>query len=154
MYTLERQMLVQTSLATAWDFLKDPANLNTITPPDLHFRILSELPEAMFDGLLIEYRIAIPLFGERAWTAEIKHIREGRSFVDEQRLGPFSFWYHYHELEEAGDKVQIIDRVHFRLPFGPIGTLMHGLYVKRTLERIFDYRRERLKALFNGCAGQ
>ena len=34
------------------------------------------LPEDMFDGLIIEYRITIPIFGAQRWLARIKHIRQ------------------------------------------------------------------------------
>jgi ligand-binding SRPBCC domain-containing protein len=100
MYTLIREQFVQTDINTAWDFLKNPANLDRITPPDLQFEIISEVPRKMFDGLIIEYRIRIPGFGVRKWVAEIKHIKEMHSFVDEQRIGPYNFWYHYHQIDQ------------------------------------------------------
>ena len=75
MYTLEKEQVVTASLEDSWSFLKNPANLNRITPADLHFLIISPVPEDMFDGLIIEYRISIPIFGAQRWLAEIKHIR-------------------------------------------------------------------------------
>ena len=104
MYILERQQRVTASMAQAWDFLQNPANLDRITPPDLHFRIVTEVPAIMFNGLIVEYRITIPLLGTHTWVTEIKHIREGHSFVDEQRLGPYRFWYHYHEIRQERDR--------------------------------------------------
>lgn len=144
MYTLERHQMVRTSPENAWQFLKNPANLDTITPEDLCFQIISEVPEEMFDGLLVEYRIKIPLFGTRKWLAEIKHIREFRSFVDEQRLGPYSFWYHYHELIPDGEGVRVTDRVCYKVPFGIVGKVLHFLFIRKTLNRIFDYRKEKI----------
>jgi ligand-binding SRPBCC domain-containing protein len=88
MYTLAKEQLVTASLKECWNFLKNPANLNVITPDDLDFLIISPVPEDMFDGLIIDYRISIPLFGAQRWLAEIKHIRHQKSFVDEQRIGP------------------------------------------------------------------
>lgn len=144
MYSLERAQIIDTSLVRAWDFLKNPANLNSITPDDLHFRIISPVPERMFNGLLIEYRITIPCFGTRTWIAEIKHIHEHKSFVDEQRLGPYKFWYHYHELQTTEEGVKIIDRVHYALPFGIFGQFLHRLFIRRMLERIFNFRTQKL----------
>ncbi len=46
MYTLEKEQLVTASLEHSWSFLKNPANLNLITPEDLHFLIISPVPEA------------------------------------------------------------------------------------------------------------
>lgn len=67
MYLLEKEQLVTASLDDSWDFLKNPANLNLITPADLYFLIVSPVPENMFDGLIIEYRITIPIFGAQRW---------------------------------------------------------------------------------------
>ncbi len=147
MHTLERHQTVRTSLENAWDFLKNPANLNSITPEDLHFQIISDIPEVMFDGLMIEYRIKIPLIGTRKWLAEIKHIREQRSFVDEQRIGPYNLWYHYHELNQEENGVRITDRVYYKIPFGILGELINTLFVQKTLERIFDYRKEKVREI-------
>ncbi|MDD3619062.1 MAG: SRPBCC family protein [Desulfobulbaceae bacterium] len=148
MYTLEREQFFAISLERAWDFLKDPANLNAITPEDLHFTIISPVPDTMFEGMIIEYRVAIPLFGTRRWVAEIKHIREKRSFVDEQRIGPYSFWYHYHELAETEQGIRVADRVCYAVPYGVIGRLLHAMFIRKTLDRIFDYRKERLAVIF------
>jgi ligand-binding SRPBCC domain-containing protein len=145
MYILERQQRVTASMEQAWAFLQNPANLDRITPTDLRFRIVTEVPEVMYNGLIVEYKITIPLLGTHTWVTEIKHIREGYSFVDEQRLGPYRFWYHYHEIRPEEEGVLLIDRVFYQPPFGPLGRLLHFLYIKKTLERIFAYRRGRLE---------
>jgi ligand-binding SRPBCC domain-containing protein len=145
MYILEWQQRVTASMAQAWDFLQNPANLDRITPPDLHFRIVTEVPAVMFNGLIVEYRITIPLLGTHTWVTEIKHIREGHSFVDEQRLGPYRFWYHYHEIRQEREGVLLIDKVFYQPSFGLLGQLLHRLYIRQTLERIFTYRSERLE---------
>lgn len=144
MYTLERKQYVKADLEVAWRFIEHPANLDHITPPDLKFQIVSEVPEIMYDGLIIEYRITIPWLGTQTWVTEIKHIRKHHSFVDEQRLGPYHFWYHYHELQREREGCCIVDRVHYLPPFGVCGKLLHWLYIRRNLEWIFDYRYKQL----------
>ncbi len=150
MYILERRQRVGATMAQAWHFLQNPANLDRITPPDLRFRIVTEIPAIMYDGLIVEYRITIPLIGTHTWVTEIKHIRPGRTFVDEQRLGPYRFWYHYHEIQEEDGAVVLLDRVCYQPPFGLFGRILHWLYIRRTLERIFDFRRERLCHFLGG----
>jgi ligand-binding SRPBCC domain-containing protein len=150
MYILERQQRVGATMEQAWDFLQNPANLDRITPPDLRFRIVTEVPAIMFEGLIVEYRITIPLLGAHTWVTEIKHIRPGHSFVDEQRLGPYRFWYHYHEIRQEGDAVLLVDRVCYQPPMGPLGQILHRLYIRRTLKRIFNFRRERLHHFLGG----
>lgn len=149
MYILERQQKVNGSLEQAWAFLQNPANLDRITPPDLKFRIVTEVPAIMYNGLIIEYRITIPCIGTHTWVTEIKHIREGISFVDEQRLGPYRFWYHYHEIRQEADGVLLIDRVHYQPPLGILGSIVRWFCIRPTLERIFDYRRQRLAVLLS-----
>lgn len=153
MYILERRQKVSGSLEQAWAFLQNPANLDRITPPDLQFRIVTEVPDIMDNGLIIEYRITIPLVGPHTWITEIKHIRERFSFVDEQRLGPYRFWYHYHEIRPDGDGVLLIDRVHYQPPLGILGRMLHRFYIRRTLERIFDFRGERLQHFLSAERG-
>ena len=116
MYILERQQRVGATMEQAWDFLQNPANLDRITPSDLRFRIVTEVPAIMHEGLIVEYRITIPLLGAHTWVTEIKHIHPGHSFVDEQRLGPYRFWYHYHEIRQEGDAVLLVDRVCYQPP--------------------------------------
>lgn len=149
MHFLEREIVLNAGIENLWQFMATPANLNQLTPPELDFQIVSELPERMYDGLMIQYRIKIPLFGRWNWLTEIKHIREGEYFVDEQRLGPYRFWYHQHLLESVGEeKTRMIDRVNYRLPFGMVGTLVHELWVKKMLNNIFEYRARQLSQIF------
>lgn len=150
MYILERQQRVTGTLEQAWAFLQNPANLDRITPPDLQFHIVTDIPAIMYNGLIVEYRITIPLIGTHSWVTEIKHIREGLSFVDEQRLGPYRFWHHYHEIRQEKGGVLLMDRICYQPPFGVLGRLAHRLYIRQTLERIFDYRRLRLEELLSG----
>jgi ligand-binding SRPBCC domain-containing protein len=147
MYSLEQHQLIAATPQDAWAFLQHPANLDEITPPDLKFRIVSDVPEVMYNGLIVEYRITIPLLGTHTWITEIKHIREGYSFVDEQRIGPYRFWYHYHQVEPHEKGVMLYDLVSYQPPFGIAGKMMHSLYIRRTLERIFAFRRVRLEQI-------
>lgn len=149
MYTLERQQRINLSPEELWAFIATPVNLNLLTPPSLQFKFLSELPETMSDGLLLLYEVGISPFGRWRWLTEIKYIRPGISFVDEQRLGPYRFWYHYHEIAGQPDGSSLmLDRVCYQLPFGPLGALLHRLMIRRMLEQIFDYRATQMRELF------
>lgn len=149
MYQLDREIVLASDPKTVWDFLSTPLNLNALTPPDLHFQVLSPVPEKMYNGLTILYEIHIPVFGKHRWLTEIKHIEEGAFFVDEQRLGPYRFWYHQHRLEALADgKTRVIDRVSYALPGSLVGVLVHRLWVRKMLEEIFDYRARRMVELF------
>ena len=40
------------------------------------------------------------------------------------------------------------DTVDYELPLGPLGALVNALFVRRSVERIFDYRRKVLRSEF------
>ena len=81
MYKIIRSTTVNCPIEEVWEFLSAPSNLNNITPSNLQFEILSNVPDKMFNGLLIEYRIKIPLFGRWQWLTEIKHILDQKSLT-------------------------------------------------------------------------
>ena len=44
MYELYRELEVKTTREKAWEFIRSLGNLNKITPDDLSFEIISDLP--------------------------------------------------------------------------------------------------------------
>jgi len=150
MYNLIREQALPADKATLWAFISRPENLNKITPDNLGFQIETSLPAEMYNGLLIEYRVKLPILGWQRWVTEIKHIRDGISFVDEMRFGPYAFWYHYHEIEERGGQVVMHDRVSYKMPFGFLGRIVHAILVRGMLEEIFSFREKEMEQLFGG----
>jgi len=131
-----------------WEFISVPQNLNKITPPDMAFEIIGEPPEKTYTGLLLEYRVKVPLLGWSTWLTEIKYVEEGVSFMDEQRVGPYNLWLHTHKLEDVDGGTRMTDDIRYLVPFGPIGLLANAVFVGRTLRRIFDYRRVKMEEIF------
>ena len=110
-------------------FFADAANLERITPPELHFRILTPLPIVPEEETLIDYRLH--LFGVRLrWQARIAHWEPPVGFVDEQVRGPYRLWRHAHRFYDGGEGTIIEDTVYYRLPFVAIGA---NLRPKRVL---------------------
>ncbi|MDW8235845.1 MAG: SRPBCC family protein [Bacteroidia bacterium] len=154
MYHLHRVQLIPAPLPEVWEFFSRPENLKTITPPYMGFDILSQVPQRMQAGIIIEYKVR-PLWGiPLRWVTEITHLYgpdEGEPpyfFVDEQRFGPYAFWHHRHEFIPEKEGVRMIDLVHYQLPFAPIGNLFHGLLIRPRLEEIFDFRRKKIEEIF------
>lgn len=56
-------------------------------------------------------------------------------------------------FKEVEQGVEMIDRVNYVLPFGPLGKLVHALIVKRQLQQTFAYRNKRLIEIF-GTVGE
>ena len=138
---LEREQRVDASLESTFAIFANAANLEAITPPWLGFRIISELPIEMRQGTLISYRIALHRVPVR-WTTRIEVWEPPHRFVDMQLSGPYALWHHTHEFESDGNGAVIRDRVRYRIAFGPVGSVALRLFVRRDLEKIFDYRRE------------
>lgn len=148
LHTLTQEQRLPITREQAWDFFSTAKNLNEITPPDIGFEIVNQPGEKLHDGQIITYRIRIFPLVWVTWITEIKSVDEGFSFVDEQRFGPYKFWHHRHTFEDAPGGVLMQDLVHYGLGFGPFGTIAHGLFVRKKLESIFNYRRELLSRRF------
>ena len=148
-YTLEVSQFLKIDMNEAWKFFSSPENLATITPPGMGFVITSGQPEKMFPGQIITYKVSpFPGFVTN-WVTEITHVLAGSYFVDEQRFGPYRMWHHIHRFEEKQSGVLMTDQVSYKLPFGFIGRIAHGLFVKAQLKRIFEFREQKLNELFN-----
>ena len=136
-------------MATAWQFISRPENLKQITPQSMGFEIVTtDLPETMYPGMIIEYRVS-PFRGLRQrWVTEITHVQEGSYFVDEQRVGPYAMWHHEHFIEPIEAGVRMKDIISYKLPLGPLGCIANRLLVHRQLETIFAYRKAALERIF------
>jgi ligand-binding SRPBCC domain-containing protein len=147
---LECRQILSLTPAAAWEFFSRPDNLARITPPDLGFEVTSPLPERMYAGMIVSYRVS-PFAGLRVpWVTEITHVREHEFFVDEQRSGPYRLWHHQHHFRAVAAGVEMTDLVHYQLPFGAVGDLLAGGLVERRVARIFAFRRRVLTELFGG----
>lgn len=148
MYQLKKKQLVNTDLQTCWDFFSSPNNLKKITPTYMGFKVLVDLPEKMYEGLMIAYKVKPVLGIPLNWITEIKNVKEGQYFVDEQRKGPYKIWHHEHHFKETSNGVEMIDIVSYELPLGFLGRLAHTVFVKKQLEDIFKYRFDKVNELF------
>jgi ligand-binding SRPBCC domain-containing protein len=145
---LECRQLLPLSLAETWDFFSRPEMLACITPPDLGFDVTSPLPERMYAGMIVCYRVS-PFGGLRIpWVTEITQVREPEFFVDEQRSGPYHLWHHQHHFRSVAGGVEMTDLVHYQLPCGFVGDLLVGRLVERRVATIFHYRRRVLAERF------
>jgi ligand-binding SRPBCC domain-containing protein len=109
--------------------------------------MLTPDPIVMARGTLLRYRLrvrGIPV----SWLTEIKEWDPPHRFVDEQLEGPYALWHHTHTFEPDGTGGTLMrDEVRYALPLGALGELAHRLLVRGDLERIFDYRAERVPEL-------
>ena len=144
---LEREQRVALPLYRTFELFAEAANLEAITPPWLRFRIVSPQPLELGPGALIDYRLRLHGIPVR-WRTRIELWEPPHRFVDAQLSGPYALWHHTHEFEPAGPAATLIrDRVRYRIGWGPLGSVALALFVRRDLDRIFDYRREAILRL-------
>jgi ligand-binding SRPBCC domain-containing protein len=84
------------------------------------------------------------------WLTEIAHVCNLQYFVDEQRVGPYRFWYHQHRFEKIDNGVKMTDHVTYVPPFGVLGDLVTAVWIRGKLEHIFDFRFQKIDELFGG----
>ena len=151
-YTLERTQLIRRPLDAVFAFFSDAGNLEAITPEFLTFKILTPRPVTMQAGTLIDYQIrllGIPL----RWRTRIEAWEPPHRFTDVQLTGPYRRWHHTHEFLAVPQGTLMTDRVRYQMPAGPLGRVVHLLWTRRTLERIFDYRFARIDELLGTFPG-
>jgi len=147
-YRLHKKQNLPITIDEAWEFLSNPANLKTITPDYMSFDILSGADRPMYPGQIIQY-IVTPVLGIKTkWVTEITHVMDKKYFVDEQRFGPYALWHHKHFINEIEGGVEMEDIIDYKVPFGWLGQLVQPFLVKPKLEEIFEYRTQKLEALF------
>lgn len=148
MYQLKRTQLVKTDPETCWKFFCAPENLRVITPSYMNFRVLTETPAEIYEGLIIAYKVSPVLKIPLSWITEITVVDRGVYFVDEQRQGPYKIWHHEHHFRVVEGGVEMTDIVSYSLPFGILGKFAHWLFVRKQLEELFDYRFKKVEELF------
>lgn len=150
---VKRKEWIQTiprDLNEIWDFFSRPENLNAITPPDMHFEILSNIEHTeMYQGMIIRYKITPFLGIKMDWTTEISHIQDRTYFIDEQRFGPYAFWHHQHHFKPTSKGVEMSDILHYKVPYGIIGTIADAIFVDQKVESIFEYRKKAIEKVFD-----
>lgn len=125
-------------------FFSDAANLDAITPPWLHFQIVTPQPMEVREGSLIDYRLKVRGFPLR-WRTLISQWEPPHRFVDEQLRGPYRQWIHEHTFEARDGGTLARDHVRYAVPFDLIA---HRWIVRPDIEKIFAYRTQALRKRF------
>lgn len=150
MYSFKAEQKIHSTIYEVWAFISSPKNLSVITPSYMDFKILnSDIPEKMYPGMMIHYRVRPIMNIPLKWVTEITHVEEPYYFVDEQRIGPYRMWHHEHRLSIVNEGVLMTDIVHYIPPFGWLGDLAQSIIISNQLQSIFEYRREKINEIFN-----
>jgi ligand-binding SRPBCC domain-containing protein len=148
--TFQAELWLPKAPEQVFAFFSEARNLQAITPGWLNFVVLTPEPIELCRGALIDYRLRVHGIPFR-WQSEITAWEPPHRFVDEQRRGPYKLWIHEHRFEAREGGTLASD---FMLCSAPGGKLMEWLFVRRDVERIFEFRKEKLSELFGRCAAQ
>jgi len=132
-------------------FFEDPRNLFDITPDWLRFVMKDKNSKTeMYEDAEFDYTIR--WFGfPMPWKSRIMGYKPPEQFTDVQLIGPYRSWSHLHTFEETDGGTLMRDTVTYRLPFGPLGDVVHVVAVRRQLEDIFRYRAVRIDEWARGA---
>ena len=100
-------------------FFSEARNLDRITPPWLHFKVLNQTDRELKAGTLIYYELAwhgLPM----RWTTLIEEWCPPTQFVDIQLKGPYRLWHHTHSFEACVGGTLIKDTVQYTVPAGEV----------------------------------
>lgn len=155
MYKLHVSQKLPIDVIQAWDFFSSPANLEKITPKSLRLKIKHHHSEKkMYAGQIIAYSVK-PLWNiEMEWITEITAVEKPLYFIDEQKIGPYTFWHHEHWFTPIPNGILMEDILYYKVPFGIFGQALHYLKIKKDLGLIFQHRSEVLEQLFGRYSNQ
>lgn len=149
-HQLYREQQLNCTIDEAWRFFSSANNLSKITPKEMNFIVRTQLSDDnIYKGMIIDYFVSPMLNIKMSWQTEITEVDFQKSFTDFQKKGPYKLWNHRHDFIENENGVLMKDTVDYELPLGFLGEIAHGIFVKKKLEHIFDYRTQVLEEMFN-----
>ncbi|MCB9013545.1 MAG: SRPBCC family protein [Bacteroidales bacterium] len=148
-HSLKTTQFLPISPEEAWSFFSSPENLKEITPEYMRFKILTPLPEKMYPGMILAYKLNPLPFMRLTWVTEITQVKEPEYFVDTQLSGPYSIWHHEHHFKKTEGGVEMTDLLYYKLPMGFLGEWLNYLYIRKKVEMIFSYRKRILDEKFS-----
>ncbi len=144
----EQLQWIDWPVTPVFDFFSDEKNLENITPDSLSFKVLNKSTENIEKGTIINYRLS--LYGlPFKWRTEISEFNSGESFKDIQLKGPYKKWEHTHGFIPYQNGTLMTDHVRYQVPLGSIGSLVAGAFVRRDIQKIFNYRKKSLANFFS-----
>lgn len=148
-YQFTKTQKLPVSINEIWEFISSPDNLKEITPDYMGFVVTSNSGgKKMYPGMIITYKVS-PILGIKLnWMTEITHVKDRQYFVDEQKDGPYAIWHHQHKIEPIEGGVLMTDIITYKPPFGILGTIANSLFIKKQLQKIFEFRKMALEKRF------
>lgn len=146
-HRFEVETILKKPITDVFDFFSQAKNLDLLTPPELEFKIITPLPIQMKAGIFIDYRLklhGIPFL----WKTEITCWEPPFRFIDKQVKGPYRIWNHEHCFVETSEGTLMTDIVEYLAPGLFLEPIIQKLYIRKKVESIFAFRRQKLLNVF------
>jgi ligand-binding SRPBCC domain-containing protein len=141
-WVLETELWVPHRKEDVFALFADAFQLEALTPPWLHFHVITPAPIRIETGTEIDYRLRLHGLPIR-WRSVISVWEPSHRFIDEQVRGPYRWWRHEHSFESHNDGTICRDRVEYGLPFD----WLVNRIVARDLKQIFEERAKQFPRL-------
>jgi ligand-binding SRPBCC domain-containing protein len=144
-HVIESRLWLPRPRSEVFALVADAAGLPRLFPPALRVTF-ARPPEPMAAGAVYDLRLrwhGVPL----RWRCFVREYDPPYRFVDVQVRGPWARWEQRHRLLEADGGTWLDERLTYRPPLGPVGRLLHVVWLRRELDALAAYRRRRLAAL-------
>ena len=143
-FRLEAAQFLPEQRDRVFAFFSDAFQLEAITPPWLHFSVLTPAPIRLVTGTLIDYQLRLRGLPVR-WQSRISVWEPPFRFVDEQVRGPYRHWHHEHIFEDVDGGTLCRDVVDYAVPGG---RMIDALIVRPDVRKIFQFRQQKLSERF------
>jgi ligand-binding SRPBCC domain-containing protein len=142
--------LMLASAEAVYRFHAEPDALERLTPPWESLRLIARTGSIEQPGSRTTLRVSVGPISQ-IWIAEHADCVPGKMFRDVVVSGPFRYWQHTHEFRpETPDSSWLEDRVEYQLPLGWLGKLVAGAYIRRRLQRMFEWRHKTTAEILSG----
>ncbi len=132
--------------ARVFAFHESPGALGRLTPPGERI-VVERGGESLQVGSRVVLRMYLGPIPMR-WVAEHVEYDPPRVFADRQVSGPFACWNHRHVMLDDGAGGTILrDEIDFDPPLGALGRLLAGGFLRKKLERQFDFRHQATRTI-------
>jgi uncharacterized protein len=144
MPVFERKSLIDVPVKELFNWHNRSATFRRLAPPWEKIKVI-EKTGGITDGSKVVLEVKQGPF-RRRWVAIHGDYVEGKQFADEQIEGPFSKWVHTHQfIPQAETSSLLVDHIDFKAPLSFLGNWMAGGYIRRKLNRVFEFRHTRTK---------
>jgi ligand-binding SRPBCC domain-containing protein len=144
MYYFERSVLINCPIEKAFAFHSDTNNLTKISPSSVKVKIIKiDLPLKL--NSVVELVVTQFGFFKSRWKVRLAEFEEYSIIGDLQMEGPFKYWYHRHCFEEENGLTKMTDKLEYDLPMGFLGKIAHTLFVRKMIEKQFEFRHSKTK---------